>query len=63
MQASGSIERQYRAAVYGGRSASEATRLEMPGLSTPISPLDLVAHVIQAALTPVLLLSGIGHPA
>jgi hypothetical protein len=31
----------------------------MPGLSTPISPLDLVAHVIQAALTPVFLLSGI----
>ena len=31
----------------------------MPGLSTPISPLDLVAHVIQVALTPVFLLSGI----
>ena len=31
----------------------------MPSLSTPISPLDLVAHVIQVALTPVFLLSGI----
>jgi hypothetical protein len=31
----------------------------MPGLSTPISPFDLVAHVIQVALTPVFLLSGI----
>ena len=31
----------------------------MPGLSTPISPLDLVAHVIQVALTPIFLLSGI----
>ena len=31
----------------------------MPDLSTPISPLDLVAHVIQVALTPVFLLSGI----
>jgi hypothetical protein len=31
----------------------------MPGLTTPISSLDLVAHVIQLALTPVFLLSGI----
>ena len=31
----------------------------MPGLTTPFSPLDLVAHVIQVALTPVFLLSGI----
>jgi type IV secretory pathway VirB6-like protein len=31
----------------------------MPGLTTPLSPLDLVAHVIQLALTPVFLLSGI----
>jgi Protein of unknown function (DUF2721) len=31
----------------------------MPGLTAPISPLDLVAHVIQVALTPVFLLSGI----
>ena len=31
----------------------------MPGLTAPISPLDLVAHVIQVALTPVFLLSGV----
>jgi hypothetical protein len=31
----------------------------MPDLSTSISPLDLVTHVIQVALTPVFLLSGI----
>ncbi len=32
---------------------------DMPGLATQITPLDLVAHVIQVALTPVFLLSGI----
>jgi hypothetical protein len=32
---------------------------DMPGLTTQISPLDLIAHVIQVALTPVFLLSGI----
>ena len=31
----------------------------MPGLTAPIAPLDLVAHVIQVALTPVFLLSGV----
>ncbi len=31
----------------------------MPGLTNPTSSLDLVAHVIQLALTPVFLLSGI----
>ena len=31
----------------------------MPGTLTPDSPLDLVAHVIQVALTPIFLLSGI----
>ncbi|HEV2100825.1 MAG TPA: DUF2721 domain-containing protein [Stellaceae bacterium] len=31
----------------------------MPGLTAPTSPLDLVAHVIQVALTPVFLLSGV----
>ena len=31
----------------------------MPGIATQTSTLDLVAHVIQVALTPVFLLSGI----
>lgn len=31
----------------------------MPGLVTAISPLDTVAHIVQLALTPVFLLSGI----
>ena len=31
----------------------------MPGLAISNAPLDLVAHVIQVALTPVFLLSGI----
>jgi hypothetical protein len=31
----------------------------MPGLLSPDSSLDLVAHVIQVALTPIFLLSGI----
>ncbi|MGH7046423.1 MAG: hypothetical protein ACREE2_08540 [Stellaceae bacterium] len=31
----------------------------MPGLETPATPLELVAHIIQLALTPVFLLSGI----
>jgi len=31
----------------------------MPGTINPILPLDMVAHVIQVALTPVFLLSGI----
>jgi Protein of unknown function (DUF2721) len=31
----------------------------MPGAFAPTSPLDLVAHVIQVALAPVFLLSGI----
>ena len=31
----------------------------MPGTLTPDTPLDLVAHVIQVALTPIFLLSGI----
>jgi hypothetical protein len=31
----------------------------MPGAMTPDSSLDLVAHVIQVALTPIFLLSGI----
>ncbi len=31
----------------------------MPGLAVSTSPLDVVAHVIQVALTPVFLLSGI----
>ena len=29
-------------------------------LTPPISPLDSVAHIIQLALTPIFLLSGIG---
>lgn len=32
----------------------------MPGIITSVSPLDTVAHIIQLALTPVFLLSGIG---
>ena len=32
---------------------------DMPGLAVSTSPLDVVAHVIQVALTPVFLLSGI----
>src|SRR5882672_12282597 len=31
----------------------------MPGTISPVLPLDLVAHVIQVALTPIFLLSGI----
>ena len=31
----------------------------MPGIINPILPLDMVAHIIQVALTPVFLLSGI----
>src|SRR3974390_3484795 len=31
----------------------------MPGTINPILPLDMVAHIIQMALTPVFLLSGI----
>jgi hypothetical protein len=31
----------------------------MPGVLNQISSLDLVAHVIQVALTPIFLLSGI----
>ena len=31
----------------------------MPGTIDPILPLDMVAHIIQVALTPVFLLSGI----
>ena len=31
----------------------------MPGTINPILPLDMVAHIIQVALTPVFLLSGI----
>lgn len=41
-------------------AAATASRAEnMPGLTAPTSPLDLVAHVIQVALTPVFLLSGV----
>jgi MFS family permease len=32
----------------------------MPGIITSASPLDTVAHIIQLALTPIFLLSGIG---
>jgi Protein of unknown function (DUF2721) len=32
----------------------------MPGIIASVSPLDTVAHIIQLALTPVFLLSGIG---
>jgi len=32
----------------------------MPGVITSFSPLDNVAHIIQLALTPIFLLSGIG---
>src|SRR3984893_19072484 len=32
---------------------------DMPGTIDPILPLDMVAHIIQVALTPVFLLSGI----
>ena len=32
---------------------------EMPGYFDPAAPLDLVAHIIQVALTPIFLLSGI----
>jgi hypothetical protein len=32
----------------------------MPGIITAVSPLDNVAHIIQLALTPIFLLSGIG---
>jgi hypothetical protein len=31
----------------------------MPGLLNPDAPLDLIAHIIQVALTPIFLLSGI----
>src|ERR1700752_3846229 len=31
----------------------------MPGIINPILPLDMVAHIIQVALTPVFLLAGI----
>jgi hypothetical protein len=31
----------------------------MPGLVSPDAPLDLIAHIIQVALTPIFLLSGI----
>jgi Protein of unknown function (DUF2721) len=31
----------------------------MPGLLDPDAPLDLIAHIIQVALTPIFLLSGI----
>lgn len=31
----------------------------MPGLLSPDAPLDLIAHIIQVALTPIFLLSGI----
>jgi Protein of unknown function (DUF2721) len=31
----------------------------MPGLLDPGAPLDLIAHIIQVALTPIFLLSGI----
>ncbi len=45
-------------AVYGGqRQFCQA--IDMPGLAVPTAPLDVVAHVIQVALTPVFLLSGI----
>ena len=40
-----------------GINLSPATN--MPGAITPILPLDMVAHIIQVALTPVFLLSGI----
>ncbi len=40
--------------------ASVLAASDMPGLAIPTSsPLDVVAHVIQVALTPVFLLSGI----
>jgi Protein of unknown function (DUF2721) len=32
----------------------------MPGIIASVSPLDSVAHIIQLALTPIFLLSGIG---
>jgi hypothetical protein len=32
----------------------------MPGIITSAAPLDIVAHIIQLALTPIFLLSGIG---
>jgi Protein of unknown function (DUF2721) len=32
----------------------------MPGIITSTAPLDTVAHIIQLALTPIFLLSGIG---
>ena len=40
-----------------GINLSPATN--MPGTINPILPLDMVAHIIQVALTPVFLLSGI----
>src|SRR6266403_826129 len=40
-----------------GINLSPATN--MPGIITPIIPLDMIAHIIQVALTPVFLLSGI----
>ncbi len=40
-----------------GINLSPATN--MPGAITPIIPLDMIAHIIQVALTPVFLLSGI----
>jgi sulfite exporter TauE/SafE len=40
-------------------AAAPSYPTNMPGPTTPISSLDLVAHVIQVALTPVFLLSGI----
>jgi uncharacterized protein DUF2721 len=39
--------------------APRSSGSEMPGLLNPDASLDLVAHVIQVALTPIFLLSGI----
>ena len=45
--------------VYGLRPREFASAIPMPGTFEPISSLSFVAHVIQLALTPVFLLSGI----
>jgi hypothetical protein len=41
------------------RAPPEGNAANMPGTIIPNLPLDTVAHIIQVALTPVFLLSGI----
>ena len=49
-----------RSVVYGCRRSRPSHATNIPGLTNPTPSLDLVAHIIQVALAPVFLLSGIG---